>query len=195
MFRSTCWRRTWMSTRAGHPRDRHAFEFENEEPPETTLARLRTLRLSHFALSLGETRAEPARGPPGDRWQNCRYCRQFCTRLALWTPGSARRCFVVRRANRLIPARLRARDAEATSRVRTVSSCRGHPTRSSERFSLHSRPQASGLGCPEREPSAMLPAVSAALPEVPRRAVRPASAPHSILRSTLDCRVPPSFCA
>ena len=95
--------------------------------------------------------------------QCCRYCRQHCTGLALRTPGPPLRCLRVRKkigtaSRRVVPAVVCARTARAPSPA----------TRSAGR--IHRRPrqhgaERAGRAAAEREPSAMLPAVSAALAE------------------------------
>ena len=111
--------------------------------------------------------------------QCCQNCRQHCTGLALRTPGSPLRCLHAVRtrtaSRRAVPAVACARAARADSRRRAVRATLGP---------RHTAPSERSRAAAEREPSAMLPAVSAALAErsrggAARFASTPRTEPHS----------------
>ena len=129
-------------------------------------------------------RASPRRGPV------TRNSTRAPARTRSRSNISNEKRFIVPRRVSPIRARSVLRKAAASCALAHASIRRESAAPAFRRFSLCARPQASGLGCPEREPSAMLPAVSAALPAVPRRAVRPASAPHSLLISARGSGAP-----
>ena len=111
--------------------------------------------------------------------QCCRYCRQHCTGLALRTPGSPLRCLRARKPvdpYRVTPCR-------SSSRLRARSARRAAPHRRIGRRARRAAPhgaERAGRAAAEREPSAMLPAVSAALAERSRGgAARFASTPRT----------------